>query len=161
MSASGWSAGAARRGIRMAPALLLCGQVAAAVFLPLQLGEPWLAVTPVCIGLMTIGVGVGITWPHLLSGILRNTPAEEQGLAASSISTVQLFAVAFGAALAGLIVNAAGIADPGGVEGAANAARWLFGCMTVAPLIALATSRRATRSPPSDEVLSDAASTLA
>jgi hypothetical protein len=33
--------------------------------------------------------------------------------------------------------------------------------MTVAPLIALATSRRATRSPPSDEVLSDAASTLA
>jgi MFS family permease len=146
MASSGWSATSARRAIRTAPFLLLFGQIAAAALLPIQLDWHWLVVAPVCVALLAIGLGIGITWPHILSGILRNTPAEEQGLAAASITTVQLFATAFGAALAGLIVNLAGLADPGGVDGATSAARWLFGCLTVAPLIAVATTRRITRS---------------
>lgn len=157
MTASGWSADGARRAIRAAPFLLLVGQIAATILLPIQTTSPWLVVAPSCLALLLIGVGIGITWPHLLTGILRSTPPDEQGLAATAITMVQQFATAFGAALAGLIVNLAGLTDPGGAVGAASAARWLFGCLTIAPLIALATTRAITRPRPAHQPQGDRA----
>ncbi|WP_454619525.1 hypothetical protein [Bradyrhizobium cenepequi] len=59
-----------------------------------------------------------------------------------AITTVQLFATAMGAALTGMVANAAGLVEPGGMEGAANAARWLFGLFALAPLLCAATARR-------------------
>jgi len=49
------------------------------------------------------------------------------------------------AALAGVVTNSAGLADPGGVEGAQHAARWLFATFAVAPALAWLLLARVTR----------------
>jgi len=61
------------------------------------------------------------------------------------ITTVQLYASAVTAALAGVVTNSAGLADPGGVEGAQQAARWLFAAFAAAPALALLLLGRVTR----------------
>jgi FtsH-binding integral membrane protein len=83
--------------------------------------------------------------PHLMAKILSSAPADEGNLAAYSLTTVQLFATAIGAALAGMVTSLAGLADPGGLPGAANAAQWLFICFAAAPLLAFFTVRQALR----------------
>jgi hypothetical protein len=69
--------------------------------------------------LAVTGVGIGMAWPHLsvwaMSGV--DDPAEGP-VAAAAINTVQLICGAFGAGVAGVIVNQA--------AGDAAAARWLF-----------------------------------
>jgi hypothetical protein len=44
-----------------------------------------------------------------------------------------------------VITNLAGIADPGGVEGASSAAGWLFTVFTIPPLLAAMLIRRLLR----------------
>jgi hypothetical protein len=61
----------------------------------------------------------------------------EQGLAAGSITTVQLYATAFSAAAAGMVANLGGFSDPGGAESASSAALLLFGVFLVAPALGL------------------------
>ena len=53
---------------------------------------------------------------------------------AAAITTVQLYGMAIGAAIAGLVANAAGLIAPGGVAGAQSAAIWLFAGFALAPL---------------------------
>ena len=38
---------------------------------------------PICIGLLFVGLGIGFTWPHLVTGILTGAPATEHDLAAA------------------------------------------------------------------------------
>jgi hypothetical protein len=65
---------------------------------------------------------------------------------------VQLFATAFGAALAGMVTNLAGFTTPGGIEGAASAAHWLFLLFALAPLLAIYSAwRSAAISQPAEE----------
>ncbi|NMY72652.1 MFS transporter, partial [Pseudomonas sp. WS 5414] len=64
---------------------------------------------------------------HLLSRVLENAADDQKELAGASITTVQLVATALGAALAGMIVNLAGLSSSAGVAGTAQAAAWLFG----------------------------------
>jgi predicted MFS family arabinose efflux permease len=97
-----------------------------AMLLPRVSQGDWATLAMLGAGLGAIGIGVGIAWPHLLSQVLRAAPQDEADLASASITTIQLFATAAGAALAGMIVNLAGLTDPGGIAGAANAAAWLF-----------------------------------
>ena len=70
---------------------------------------------------------------------------KRQDTAAASITNLQLFAMALGAALAGVISNVAGINDATGNAGIANAAQWLFALFTLAPVLAWVMARRATR----------------
>lgn len=84
-----------------------------------------------CLALAGVGLGIGLAWPHLLATLLTVAPADEGALASASISTVQLYAMSLGAALAGLIANAAGLSDPGGLAGAQAAAVWVFGGFAV------------------------------
>src|SRR5699024_8278900 len=63
--------------------------------------------------LFGVGFGIGITWPHLLTKLFRRSPAGQENIASSAIITVQLYALAFGAALGGMVTNAAGFTDPG------------------------------------------------
>ena len=93
-----------------------------------------------------MGFGIGLGWPHLLTRILQVASEQDKDTAAASITTLQLFAMAMGAALAGVISNVAGINDATGNTGIANAAVWLFGLFTVAPVLALVMARRAVRS---------------
>ena len=63
-------------------------------------------------------------------------PAGQEGQASASITTVQLYGMAVGAAVAGLVANAAGLSEPGGACGARSAALWLFASFAVAPALA-------------------------
>lgn len=155
LMAAGWtlgsiaSAGATGKSIRYAilagPILGLTGMAALAVLMPTESTGGGLAITPICLALVAIGLGVGLAWPHLLTRVFKVASAGEQALAAASITTVQLFATALGAALAGMVANVAGLTDPGGIAGTASAAGWLFGVFALAPILGVFTVLRVVR----------------
>lgn len=155
LMAAGWtlgsiaSAGASGKGISCAilagPMLGMAGMIALAVLMPGESAGGWPALMPICVALVAIGLGVGMAWPHLLTRVFQVAPMGEQGMAAASITTVQLFATALGAALAGMVANVAGLTDPGGIAGTANAAVWLFGLFAFTPILAIFTAVRVVR----------------
>ena len=159
VEALGWSAAAlatsaakeagARRAITAGPATMLVGLAGLSWSMPTD--GAGLTVVAVCLAL--VGAGVGMGWAHLASRVLALAPAGERDLAASSISTVQLLATAFGSALAGVVANLAGLSDPGTGDGAAKAARWLFAAFAAAPaLAAVAVSAVLARRPAAQRV---------
>jgi MFS family permease len=134
--------GRARLAIRIAPVLALAGLVGMAVLMPSPSDGSWQVLVPICIAMVAVGFAVGIAWPHLSTRVLQVAPQGEEDLAASSIMTVELFATAMGAALAGMLANLGGLSSPGGVPGTAGAAQWLFAVFTLAPALCLLTSRQ-------------------
>lgn len=87
--------------------------------------------------LFMLGVGIGMGWPHLLTRVFSLAPKGEEALTSASVTTVQLMATTFGAALAGLVVNMGGINQSGGVTGAEQASFALYGVFALAPFLAL------------------------
>ncbi len=134
---SGWRSAGIRRAIISGPMFVLVGLLALGVLMPIPSGGHWAGLTPIVIALTLVGFGIGFGWPHLLTRILQVSPEADKDIAGASITTVQLFATAFGAALAGMIANLAGLNVPGGSAGAASAARWLFLLFALAPLLAV------------------------
>lgn len=91
------------RAIIAAPALGMIGMIgmiALALFVPPGSNGNWFMLTSIAVGLVVVGFGVGLGWPHLLTRVLQVAPDDEQDLASASITTVQLCATAIGAALA-------------------------------------------------------------
>lgn len=127
------------------PAIVLIGMIMLGLFIPAQSGPSYMLLSAISAGLLLVGFGIGIGWPHLLTCVLDVTPQADKDAAATSISTVQLFATALGAALSGMLVNLGGLNDPGGVAGAVSAAQILFGVLALAPLLAIVSAVRATR----------------
>ncbi|MFZ5673081.1 MAG: MFS transporter [Pseudomonadota bacterium] len=142
---SRWQESAGGRLVLFGPALVLVGLVLFAVFVPLHGQGDLVLVAPICAGLLLVGFGIGIAWPGLVTRIYQNAPATEQDLAAGGMTTVQLFAIAFGTALAGMVANLAGLVTPGGVAGASAAALALAGVFAIAPLLALVVVARVLR----------------
>lgn len=134
--------------IRVAPVLALAGLVGMAVLMPAPSNGGWQVLAPICAAMVAVGFAVGIAWPHLSTRVLQIAPPGEEDLAASSIMTVELFATAMGAALAGMVANLGGLANPGGVPGTAGAAQWLFAMFALAPALCLLTSRQTAKSDP-------------
>lgn len=120
--------------LRTAPLLTLAGMLLLAVALPYRTSQPAALLALLSLAMALVGFGVGIAWPHLAARVLQAAPVGEQQLASASISTVQLFATAFGAALAGMVANLAGLSVPGGESAAA---RWLFALFALAPALCL------------------------
>jgi MFS family permease len=89
--------------------------------------------------LLATGIGIGAAWPHLSAWAMGDVddPAESSA-AATAINSVQLIFGAFGAGLAGVVVN---ISDGGGV----SAARWAFTVFALLALTACVTAFRAGR----------------
>lgn len=142
---SGWTGRNAQRAILAGPLFIVGGLVLLAITTPMaSLGE-WARLAPICLGMFLVGFGIGLGWPHLLTRILQVASEQDKDTAAASITTLQLFAMAMGAALAGVISNVAGINDATGNAGIANAAQWLFALFTLAPVLAWVMARRATR----------------
>jgi MFS family permease len=151
---AGWTAAAIfasgfqveRRNIAMraGPVLSLGAMAVLAAVLPWvgTVGD-WLPLTLICGALVIGGAGVGLAYPHLSAMVLRVAPPDLADSAASSIMTVQLCATAFGAALAGLAVNLAGASTPSGSIDMANAGRWLFVTVAVAPALCFIIMKRA------------------
>ncbi|OBA77816.1 MFS transporter [Mycobacterium sp. 1164966.3] len=89
--------------------------------------------------LLVAGIGIGMAWPHLAVRAMEcvDDPAEG-GAAAAAINIVQLISAAFGAGLAGVVVNLADGAD-------LLAAQWLFTVFTLLAAVGFIASYRATR----------------
>jgi MFS family permease len=95
---------------------------------------------PAVVGMFLMGFGVGMAWAHLITKILRIVENAEQDKASAAITTVQSLGSAFGAALAGVIVNGTGLVDPGGIAGSVSAAHWLYVLMALPGLLTIAIS---------------------
>ncbi|MCX8570987.1 MFS transporter [Aminobacter sp. MET-1] len=141
---SRWQAHADRLMV-LGPLLVLAGLVLYALFMPVHGGGDGTLLLPICLGLLLIGFGVGVTWPSLVTRIFQSAPPAEQDLAAGGMTTVQLFFMALGTACAGMVANFAGIAEPGGAEGASNAAVWLGAIFAVAPALCVLVALRVVR----------------
>lgn len=77
------------------------------------------------LAMVAAGLGVGMAWPHLSAWAMTRVQDPAEGpVAAAAINTVQLICGAFGAGVAGVVVNTVTTGD-------ADAARWLFGGFSV------------------------------
>jgi MFS family permease len=91
------------------------------------------------VGLVMAGSGIGMAWPHLSAWAMGSVDdAAEQPVAAAAINTVQLMCGAFGAGLAGVVVNSHDVPD--GVT-----ARWTFAVFAVLAALGWVASSRAAR----------------
>ncbi|MGP1613661.1 MAG: MFS transporter, partial [Pollutimonas bauzanensis] len=97
--------------------------------------------------LLCVGLGVGLCWPNLLTRVFKAAPAGQENIASAAITTLQLYAMAMGASLAGMVANAAGFIQPGGIQGARQAALALFIVFACAPGLAVFLSGGARRAP--------------
>lgn len=130
--------------VTMAPVISLVGMLALVFTGPVDAATAP-ALLGIGAGLLLLGWGVGSAWPHLLTRVLQLVPEQDQGLAGSSVTTIQLTATAFGSAVAGAVVNVAGFGEAAGIDGTQDAARWLFAVFAVLPLLAIVAIRRAMR----------------
>lgn len=123
--------------VAVSPVVMALGLALGAVVLGDHL--PWPLIVAWAAGLFITGVGVGIAWPHLSAWIMGavDDPVEA-GTAAAAINTVQLICGAFGAGLAGVVVNTTKGGD-------AVAAHWLFTVFAVLAAAGFVASYRASR----------------
>ncbi|MDX3928760.1 MAG: MFS transporter [Shinella sp.] len=97
---------------------------------------------PATLLIFGMGFGVGLGWAHLVTHVLKLAPEGEKDKASAAITTMQSLGAAFGAALAGVAVNSAGLVDPGGIAGTVQAAGWLYGLFALPALAAFALALR-------------------
>jgi MFS family permease len=99
-------------------------------------------VAAIAASLVLVGIGIGTCWAHIGTAVLSSARPDEGAMTASMIPSTQLFAVALGAALSGVIANAAGLGRGASTEAAALAGAWLFGGFVAAPLAAFVIGSR-------------------
>ncbi|GLQ55658.1 MFS transporter [Devosia nitrariae] len=136
--ASSWTGARARIVLVLGPTFQAVATVGLALFLGLDnRNGDLLPLLPVGIALILLGAGIGISWPHLSTRLLRAAPEGEGDVTTASISMTQAFAAGLGAAVAGVIVNAAGLASAQTTAALVNASTWLFSLFTLVPLVAI------------------------
>ncbi|MEU9809042.1 MFS transporter [Mycobacterium sp. NPDC050853] len=120
--AFGWTAGemvsasadarSVARVVTFAPIVVAAGLVLAGTLQ--RDGATGLEISMWALGFAVTGAGIGMAWPHLASAAMSvSSDPAESGAAAAAISTVQLIAGAFGAGLAGVLVNLGGSSTHG------------------------------------------------
>lgn len=140
---SGHGGVTAARLLRVGPLLCAASLLVLAVLMPAVDDLPAGVRTLFCgLALAGVGAGVDICWPHLLTRVLTLAPPGEGGMASAAITTVQLYGMAIGAAVAGLVANAAGLGGQDGIAGTQSAAVWLFASFALAPMLAMLLARR-------------------
>ena len=143
LMSAGWTLGtlsSSGRGPVCVGRLLVLGPILSAASLAgLYAGMPDPAAPTALLAvlLLGVGIGVGLCWPHLLTGVFRAAPADQQNIASAAITTLQLYAMALGASVAGMVANAAGFTEPGGWQGTQQAAWAVYGVFAVAPALAI------------------------
>lgn len=125
------------RVIAVAPLVMAAGLVLAAA--TQRADAPIGTVLLWATGFLIAGIGIGMTWPHLSMRAMDSVDdPSEGGAAAAAINTVQLISAAFGAGLAGVVVNNAAGGD-------LAAARWLYAIIAVLAATAVVASTKASR----------------
>lgn len=124
------------RTVTVAPAVMAIGLALIAIALRDDASPGFVALWAVA--LLITGTGVGIAWPHLSAWAMSRVDDPAEGpVAAAAINTVQLICGAFGAGLAGVVVNMT-------ETGTATPARWLFVAFAIMAAVGLAASTRTT-----------------
>ena len=125
------------RVVTAAPLVMAVGLGVAALT---QVADAPGVVVAVWVGALVVtGTGVGAAWPHLSAWAMGSGASPAEGRTASAaINTVQLMCGAFGAGLAGVVVNLT-------ERGDATAAHWLFATMAVLAALGGVASYRASR----------------
>lgn len=135
---SGFTGARVRTAIVASPIVIALGTLGLALTLatanPLQDIGP-IAVASLC--LFAMGCGIGIAFQHLSTRVLASGTAADNDRVSATLGMVQLFASGIGAAIGGVIVNAAGLPQAAGVDGAVAPARWLFGIFAVLTALAI------------------------
>lgn len=72
------------------------------------------------------GGGFGIAWPFVIRVIVSSAAESERTVTSSAVPTMQRIGYAVGAAVAGIVANAAGFSEGLTGETAAGVAQWLF-----------------------------------
>ena len=126
----------ARTALAVGPALTAAGFAG----LYWTIAEGPVAAIVACV--ILVGAGIGACWAHVGSVVLGSARPGEGAAVASVIPTTQTFAVAFGAAVCGIIANAAGLSESAAPRVAALAGESLFGVFLLSPLMALAIASR-------------------
>ena len=140
---SGKSGAAGRRLMVAGPVLCTLALVLLAMAMPWQ-GTA--ALVACGLALAVLGLGVGMAWPHVLNAIMHSASPEEADSAASAITTVQLYGMAVGAALVGLVANALGLTAQPDPAALGRSAVWLFAVFAVFPALGAWSLRRFLRS---------------
>ena len=137
VSASLSSSRVIARTVAGAPLIMaVCLAIAAAT--QMQNAPGWVAVVW-ALALVVTGIGIGAAWPHLSAWAMQCVDDTSEGAAAAAaINTVQLISGAFGAGLAGVVVNTAH-------GGPVMAARWLFAAFAALGVLGAVASYRASR----------------
>lgn len=82
-------------------------------------------VAPIVATIVLVGGGIGACWAFTAQRIMTGARRGEEDVAASSVATVQQTGFALGAAVAGLVANAAGFSLAGDPTGTVRAAFWV------------------------------------
>ena len=136
---AGWRGGAETAAIVGGPLLALLGVVG------LALGVTTLSPLLSCVLMGLIGLGIGACNLHVVALTMRIAEPGFESLTASSIPTIRSLGISFGAAIAGLIANSAGLARGVTVETVAAAATWVYGATILAPAVSLLLAMRVVR----------------
>ncbi len=144
MTSAGWTGRRANQAIVSGPVILAVGLLLMLISIPVVFGPPWFNLSGIVLGLTLAGFGIGLGWPHLLTRVLQKADEQEKETAGASITLVQSFAAALGAALAGTIANLAGV-NGGGVDAASNAAFWLFLAFIIPSALGIFTAWRSVK----------------
>lgn len=152
LASAGWTVGsvlgagkqgaAAVRAQRSGPLVMLAG---VAVLLAATPHAGALARPAVGLGLLLVGFGIGMCWPHLGARVFALAPENERAIAAGSITVIIMVGNSFGSAAGGVLTGLAGIAEPGGVAGAMQAANVLCLGFLVGPALSALLIRRLLR----------------
>ena len=121
------------------PAMMALGLLGVALLMPLS---PAPIVFP---AIALVGAGIGACWAFIAQRVMSGARAGEADLAASSVATVQQTGFALGAALAGLVANAAGLSAGLSRTDIAEAAFWVPMSFVLAALAAIVMGVRLVR----------------
>ena len=92
-----------------------------------------------------LGAGIGSCWAFIAQRVMAGARKGEEDVAASSVATVQQTGFALGAAVAGLVANAAGLSAGLNRTDVGQAALWVPTCFVLAALVAAALGIRLAR----------------
>jgi predicted MFS family arabinose efflux permease len=145
----GWTAaslGAAEASGRWRDRLILAGPAVMAISL---MAIAWLTPQPRTLllvpAIVLLGIGIGQCWPLVAQRIMGGAKAGDEAIAASAVPTVMQMGFALGAAFAGLVANASGLAAGLADEGMQRGAFWVPASFVVSATLAFLAGLRLCR----------------
>ncbi len=139
---AGWRGAAERAAIVGGPLLALLSMTA------LTLGVATFPPLLTCALTGLVGFGIGASNLHLVALAMRIAEPGYESLTASSIPTIRSLGISFGAAIAGLIANLAGLEAGITVATVEAATTWVYGATILAPAVSLVLAVRVVRGRP-------------